>query len=157
MDFMGASLKSLFPRLLLVAVVATFVVCGFHGMKAARSRRTDGSGPLCSTDAYLLQALGVHGAGEQILTAIAGLPPNGPLAIVAPKGNVFGPILLPVISSITWPHDVYLVQAGSPDTANAFATFRKDHFAAAFYYEVPPPAAPARHQIGPLTVVPISK
>jgi len=144
--------------LLAVAMVAAFVVCGLHGLKKARSHRTDGIGVLNSTDSFLLQALRVNGGAEKILSAISDLPPLQPLAIIAPKDNIFGPILLPTIGSITWPHQVYLIQAANPDVSKSLDTLRNDHFAAALVYDLAPPVPDSgNRRVGALTIVRVSK
>ena len=143
-------------RLLLAALVIAFALAGFHGFRRTRSHRIDGAGPLSSSDSLLLQATQVHGSAGKILDSLAGLPPAAPLAVVVPKGNAFGSLLLQSISEITWPHDVYMVQIGKDDFLQKIDVLRKYHFGAAIYYGIAPPAAgsDARH-IGPLTVAPV--
>ena len=139
-------------RLLAVVMVVAFVHYGARGFRKAYSRRTDGQGAFSSTDAFLLQALHIHGAAEQILASTSDLPPLESLAIIAPKDDVFGSILQPTITSITWPRDVQLVQTGEQDPAKTIDVLRDHHFAAALFYNIP---VPAGRRIGLLTIVPI--
>ena len=142
--------------MLAAAAVIAFVVGGLHGVLAGRSRRTAGGGRLDSTDAYLAGALHVRDGGQGLLRALSDLPPLQPLAIIAPQDNVYGPILLAAVGSITWPHEVCLLPAGN--VRKTLETLRHDHFAAALLYTIPPPAPGAGdRQIGLLTVVPLSK
>ncbi|MGA3170889.1 MAG: hypothetical protein ABSE62_07720 [Chthoniobacteraceae bacterium] len=139
-------------RLLAVVMVVAFVHYGARGIRKSYSRRTDGQGDFSSTDAFLLQALQVHGAARQILAATSDLPPLEPLAVIAPNDDVFGPILQPTISSITWPREIQLVQTSEQDSAKTIDVLRDHHFAAALFYNIP---APAGRRVGLLTIVPI--
>jgi hypothetical protein len=146
------------PRLLAAIMVAAFVVCGVRGLRVARSRRTEGSGTLNSSDRYLLEALHVNQGGEKVMASISDVPPLEPLAIIAPDDNIYGPLLLDVIGSVTWPHPIYLVQVGNGDVRKTLDVLRNDHFAAGLFYDLAPPVLnPANRRIGLLTVVPISK
>jgi hypothetical protein len=145
-------------QLLMAAMVVAFVFYGIRGLKMARSRRTEGTGVLNSSDAFLQQALQVDGGGEKILAAISDMPPLQPLAIVVPNDNVFGSILLLTIASFAWPHEIYLIHAGNADVGKVVDTLRNDHFAGALFYNVAPPVpGPHDRRVGLLTIVPISK
>ncbi len=144
--------------LVIAALAGVFALCGVRGFRAARSMRTDGHGPLGSTDAVLVTVLQSHGAASQILDALSHFPASQPVAVVTRADDVFGPILLQAIGSITWPRDIHLVQVANADTlARAIKIMRNDGFAAAFFIGVPVPADPANRQIGTMTVVPISR
>ena len=145
-------------RLLAAMLVLAFILCGAHGIRSARSRRTDGSGAFSSTDSFLFQTLGVHGASGQIANAISNLPSSQPLAIIAPSDNFISSFILPEIGSVTWPHPICLIRVDNPELPETLRTLRKDHFAAALFYDLLPPIPnPAVHRVGLLTIVPIPK
>jgi hypothetical protein len=146
---------------LVVAMVGAFVYFGVRGLRVSRSRRTAGDGVFSSSDRFFAEALQVNGGAEKLLGAISDLPPLQPLAIVAPAGNAYEPLLLPMIASITWPRQVGLIQVGdaaSQPTDKMLDVLRTDHFAAALFYDLPPPLPDSGgRQAGLMTVVPLSK
>lgn len=139
-------------------IVGIFVLCGLQGLKVSRSRRTAGNGDFNSSDRFLLEALHANGGAEGIVNSISALPPGEPLAIIAPRDNVYGPLLLQAIGALTWPHEICLVQTDSAGILRTAELLRNDHFAAGLYYDLAPPAPTlAACSDGLLTIVPTSK
>jgi hypothetical protein len=139
-------------------MAAAFVVCGWYGFASGISRRVTGNGPFNSIDVLLSEALHVNQPAEKISAALSNLKGDGPVAILVPQDGVYDNLVLPEISTISWPRQFYLIHCRDGDVRNELLALRARHFAGALVYNLHPPILPSNVcRIGRLTAVPIAQ
>jgi hypothetical protein len=145
-------------RLIAVAILAAFVVCGAWGRTVAACLTVNTDGPFSSSDRLLSDALQTGDASAQILASISPLPPRQPLALLIPDALVSGPQLQAALSSISWPHQVSLIPVKNGDAEKTLSNLSHTRFGAALLFRIDPsvPKSGSRH-VGRLTIIPISK
>ncbi len=143
-------------RLLTVAILAAFVVCGAWGRTVATCLTAKPHGAFASSDRLLADALQADDASEQILASISTLPPRQPLALLIPDALACGPQLQAAVSSISWPHEVSLIPVKNGAAERTLSSLSHTRFGAALLFRIDAPASdfPCRH-VGRLAIITI--
>jgi hypothetical protein len=101
--------------------------------------RVADQGLMNSTDAVLLQALGLHDGARRITAFLREAPKDRPLAIVLPQGNAFSAAAMQ-LSALAWPRSAPIIRVSANGYAQLGARIRETHAAAAFLIGMEVPA-----------------
>jgi hypothetical protein len=145
-------------RLLTLALIAAFVLCGIWGRTVAKCLTVNGNSAFASSDRIFADTLQVNDASERIVDSLSDVPRRRPLALLIPAAMGYGPLFEVAISAIVWPHQIDLIPVKNSNVKRAVDALRHTRFGAALVFGVDPPASNSgtRH-VGPLTIIPESR
>ena len=101
--------------------------------------RVADQGPMNSTDAVLLQSLGLTAGAKRIGALVQEIPTDRSLAIVLPEGDAFSAAAVQ-LSALSWPRSAPIIRVSTNGYAHLTERIRETHAAAAFFMGMEVPA-----------------